>query len=96
MLVIRVGIFKLTTMTGLFILLWLSHHSVFHQVPTLALLNNCCFWHQLGVIGAVLYLLADECKGCKSKKDKEGQKEVGKSSSAAPVQGGKKGKGKKE
>ena len=99
LLVLKKWFFKLLPLTGLFLLLFVEHHGVFHQVPTLALLDNACFWHSLGVIGAILYLMADECKGCKGKKGKEapkGEKEAEKTSSAPAPQGGKKGKGKKE
>ena len=74
MLVFRCWGIKFLTLCGLLTLLWVEHHGVFCKVPTLALLDNAPFFHSLGVIGAILFLAADECKGCK--KGKKGEKEA--------------------
>lgn len=61
MVLTRAWIIKLFVLTGLSILLWVEHHNVFRRAPTIELLDNFPFWHALGVIGAVLYLLDAEC-----------------------------------
>ena len=99
MIVIRFWGIKLLTLTGLFLLLWVEHHGSLCKVPTIALLDNAALWHSLGVIGAILYLMADECKGCKKgKKEKESERSEGKSEGRAekaePKE--KKGKSKKQ
>jgi len=91
--ILRCSIFKLTTLIGLSILLWLEHHSVFCRVPTLDLLNNSPFWHSLGVIGAILYLLAAECTSCsKPANDSVATEERPTTTSNAAPKGGRKGR----
>ena len=61
MLALRTWVIKLFVLVGLSILLWVEHHNVFRKAPTFALFDNFPFWHALGVIGAVLYLMDVEC-----------------------------------
>ena len=96
MLVIRFWGIKLLTLTGLFLLLWVEHHGSLCKVPTIALLDNAALWHSWGVIGAILYLMADECKGCKkAKREKESERAEAKSEAKAEPKE-KKGKSKKQ
>lgn len=59
--------FKLPTLLGLSLLLWVEQHEAFRRIPTLAILENTALWHALGVIGVVIYLLGAECNSCESK-----------------------------
>ncbi len=59
--------FKLPTLFGLILLLWVEHHKVFAKIPTITILENTAFWHSVGVIGAILYLLGAECSKCETK-----------------------------
>jgi hypothetical protein len=70
-LICRCWSLKLPVFLGLSILLWVEHHEVFRRVPTLALLENTAFWHSLGVIGAIIYLIGAECTACTTKCVKE-------------------------
>jgi hypothetical protein len=63
-LLCRCWAFKLPTLLGLGLLLWVEHHEVFRKVPTLAVLENTPLWHSLGLIGVVIYLLGAECTAC--------------------------------
>lgn len=56
---------KLLTLFGLCTLLWVEHHTVFKTLSTLTVLKHTAFWHSLGVIGAVIYLMGAECTSCK-------------------------------
>jgi hypothetical protein len=68
MLLSRAWLLKLPTLLGLGLLLWVEHHQVFRTIPTLALLENTGFWHSLGLLGVIIYLLGAECTACKSEK----------------------------
>lgn len=91
MIVMKCSLFKLTTLAGLLTLLWVEHHSVFCTVPTIDLLKRTCFWHALGVIGSILYLLAAECTSC-SKPAKAAAAAEERPTERAASKGGKKGK----
>lgn len=56
---------KLLTLFGLFTLLWVEHHALFKTIPTIAILSEAAFWHSLGVIGAIIYLMGAECSSCR-------------------------------
>ncbi len=64
MIVTKCWCIKLLTIIGLSTLLWVEHHSVFRQVPSLLILQYSSFWHSLGVIGAIIYLMGAECTKC--------------------------------
>lgn len=65
MIICKCWSIKLLTLFGLITLLWVEHHTVFKKVPTLALLDNSPFWHSMGVIGAIIYLMGAECSSCR-------------------------------
>ena len=71
MIIFKCSTGKLLTLLGLCILFWVEHHAIFRRMPTVILLQNTPFWHSLGVIGAVLYILANECGACKKPAPKE-------------------------
>lgn len=52
-------------MLGLATLFWLEHHGLSKTLTSLegalTLLDNVAFWHSLGVIGAIIYLMGAEC-----------------------------------
>lgn len=56
-LAFRCWFFKLPTLLGLILLLWVEHHEVFVKIPTISILENTALWHSLGVIGVIIYLL---------------------------------------
>jgi hypothetical protein len=91
MIVMKCSLFKITTLAGLFTLLWVEHHSVFCTIPTIDILNRSCLWHSLGVIGAVLYLWAAECTSC-AKPAKAAVSTEERPTDRAAAKGGKKGK----
>jgi hypothetical protein len=66
-LAFRCWCFKLPTFFGLIILLWVEHHKVFAKIPTISILENTSFWHSIGVIGVIIYLLSVECTKCDEK-----------------------------
>ena len=59
-IVTRCWAFKIPALLGLLILLWVEHHTVFTQIPTLDILKNVALWHSLQVIGAIIYLMGTE------------------------------------
>lgn len=75
-LVFKYWICKLPILLGLSLLLWVDHHDVFRKIPTIDLLENTAFWHSVGVIGVIIYLIGVECSNCG--KSKENIEENGK------------------
>lgn len=72
----RCWCFKLSTLLGLIALLWVEHHKVFAKIPTISILENTGFWHSIGVIGVVVYLLSIECVKCDEKNQTDAKKDT--------------------
>lgn len=83
MLVVRYWYIKAFVILGLSALLWVEHYKVFEKVPTVELLDNSPFWHSLGVIGALIYLMGAE--GVSYIKSAKPAKATKSSSPAEPV-----------
>lgn len=76
-LLCRCWSFKLPTLLGLGLLLWVEHHEVFRKIPTWGIVENTGLWHSLGLLGVVIYLIGAECTACnKEKCAKEGSKDA--------------------